>query len=301
MSAEVDLHKFAAERAPRLIAEAEELALAKARERLSEQMYRVLLEAAGDALAGEARAAARRQEEKPAAEGAACYVYGIVGAAAELPEGLEGVAGDSPALLREGELAAIVSAVSLEDFGEDTPRESLEDVEWLERTARAHESVLDAALEEAAAVVPLRLCTVYLDERQVREMLERERPELEDALLCLAGKSEWGAKVIAAPEALGRGATPREIADEWTQAVHEQLAEFAIDAQLNPLQRPAVSGREGDVLLNGVYLVEADQLEQFRAGAAELAERYRPDGLTIELTGPWPAYNFVRGSIEAAR
>jgi hypothetical protein len=332
VSGEGDLRGFAAERAPRLIAEAEELALAKARERLGEQMYRALLEAAGDALAGEARAAERGREEEPAEAGTGFYVYGIVGSETQLPEGLEGVdPADPPWLLAEDGLAAIVSRVSLAEFGEESLRENLEDVEWLEAKARAHEEVLEAALA-ATTVVPLRLCTIYSGEEQVQEMLERERPLLEDALARLVGKAEWGAKAIAAPGALERAALERvdavqgdeptsggveylnrkrnqararevadEIADEWAREIHEPLAALAAEALLNPLQRSEVSGHEGDMLLNGVYLVEADRLERFRAAAAELAERHRADGIAVELTGPWPAYNFVQGSIEAAR
>ena len=32
-----------------------------------------------------------------------------------------------------------------------------------------------------------------------------------------------------------------------------------------------------------------------------LADEYQSLGVSVELTGPWPPYNFVKSSIEAAR
>ena len=69
----------------------------------------------------------------------------------------------------------------LEEFDEAALHENLNDVAWLERTARAHEAVLDATLA-LTTLVPMRLCTIYRAEEQVREMLDREGPVFEDAL-----------------------------------------------------------------------------------------------------------------------
>ena len=55
------------------------------------------------------------------------------------------------------------------------------------------------------------------------------------------------------------------------------------------------------MLLNGVYLVESEAADAFHATVAELGEDYSALGFTVELTGPWPPYNFVGSSIEAAR
>jgi len=231
----------------------------------------------------------------------------------------------------EGDLAAIVSPVSLAEFGEETLRENLNDVTWLEEKARAHENVLEGALQRAT-IVPMRLCTIYSGEEQVGEMLRNQRDILLDALVRLEGKAEWGVKLIAEPGALERVVAERsgaddddgkvssgtaymnrkrrvartrdgelELAEDWAREVHDQLAEAAHEALLNPLQRPDVSGYEGDMLLNGVYLVEDPRLEDFRAVAERLADEYQRLGVAVELTGPWPPYNFVKSSIEAAR
>jgi hypothetical protein len=260
------------------------------------------------------------------------YLYGMVRAGLDIPDQVTGVDDQHRVVLLDGdELAAIVSTVPLHEFGEEPLRENLNDVAWLEQKARAHEQVLETLLE-STTVVPTRLCTIFSDEEQVREMLSREGPALLDALDRLDGKAEWGAKAFAEPGALERAVIERageggdaeptspgvayldrrrreanarenaeEIADDWAQAIHEKLARYAAEALLNPLQRRELSGHDGDMLLNGVYLVEDSEVERFRKVAAELAEDYRAQGVLVELTGPWPAYNFVKNSIEAAR
>lgn len=260
------------------------------------------------------------------------YVYGVVAAGSSIPADLAGVDPELPVHLVEAEgLAAIVSEVPLLEFGEETIREHLDDVAWLEEKARSHEAVLEAALESTDALVPMRLCTVFSGEQQVREMLGRERAVLLDALDRLAGKAEWGVKAFADPLALDRELAKRsggeedeqvpagiaymnrkrrearereeaeEVADEWARAIHSQLADAAAEALLNPLQRPEVSGYEGEMLLNGVYLVGEPEASRFRQIVTELRDEFDRKGVEVVLTGPWPAYNFVKSSIEAAR
>jgi Gas vesicle synthesis protein GvpL/GvpF len=328
---------LAAEIAPALVAEARTDAEAKARSILSREITRALLSESGGVLGPPRRDLSQSQGDSappPPREEAALglYLYGIVRADVRISGDLPGVdAGHEVFLLEGNELAAIVSSVPLDEFGEEQLRENLNDVAWLEEKARAHEAVLEAMLE-STTVVPTRLCTIFRDEKHVREMMGREGAALVEALERLEGKSEWGVKAFADPDALDRAAAERadehsggealspgvaymdrrrkearareeaeEIADGWAQQIHEQLARCASEALLNPLQRREVSGHEGDMLLNGVYLVEDESVEQLRLLVADLGEDYRGRGVSVQLTGPWPAYNFVKSSIESAR
>jgi hypothetical protein len=342
------IEALAVEIVPAVVAEARSEAEANARAILAKEITRALLrEAEGNLGApGSSReplrelgSETRGREPAPpslpeqARESAlGLYLYGIVRANVRITGDLPGVDSRNKAFLLEGnELAAIVSSVPLEEFGEEPLRENLNEVAWLEEKARAHEGVLEALLE-STTVVPTRLCTIFSDEKQVREMMSRERAALLEALERLEGKAEWGVKAFAESGALERAALKRaeegaddepvspgaaymdrrrreararenaeEIADGWAQAIHERLARCAAEALLNPLQRREVSGRDGDMLLNGVYLVEDEEVGRFRELASELGEEYRARGVAVELTGPWPAYNFVKNSIEAAR
>lgn len=334
---------FAADRAPELVEEARAEALAEARRVLAEAMTESLLAHSRQALGRPSRSAGEppRQAPRHAAEERARpekeaelahYVYGVVSSRTEMPTGLPGVdPHHEVSLVEEEGLAALVSRVSLAEFGEEPLRDNLNDVGWLEEKARAHEHVLDVALRRAT-VVPLSLCTIYSGEEQVREMLAREREVMADALDRLRGRAEWGAKAIAEPGALERAAAQRagdgpeesdasggtaymnrrrreararveeeQIAEEWASAIHDPLADAASEALLNPLQHSEVSGHEGDMLLNGVYLIEDGAAAEFSALVDRLADEYRARGVSVELTGPWPPYNFVKSSIESAR
>jgi hypothetical protein len=262
----------------------------------------------------------------PATEGElGLYVYCIVDADAlgAMPEQAGVDSAHPPTLLAHEDLAAVVSPVPLSDFGEERLRERLADMAWLEGTARRHEGVLEA-IGEHATLIPMRLCTIYRSEQGLREMLVRERAALKEALAHLEHKSEWGVKVFASesdpaaaraeehppPDGTAYMRRRRDARDQREQraqehhyactAIHDALAAVAADAITNPPQRPEVSGHSGEMLLNGVYLVEDDQLSRFLDEVGTLREGYERQGLELEPTGPWPAYNFVPGTIGAA-
>jgi hypothetical protein len=253
----------------------------------------------------------------------ALWAYCVARAGDGLPEGLEGVhPGDPVERVAGGELAALVSRVPLAEFGEEPLRRNLNDLEWLERVARAHEFVLERALEHAT-VVPLRLCTIFADDTAVRRMLDDERAELAAALDDLAGRQEWSVKLLldraaqadATAAASGRDylmrrraeREEREAADraaaELAQDVHARLRECARDAVVNRPQNRDLSGHRGEMLLNGAYLVDAGAVERLRAAVAELQERHAAAGARLELSGPFPPYNFAsrHGTRDAAR
>jgi hypothetical protein len=254
-------------------------------------------------------------------------VYGVVRAGSELAGALRGVDPDQEVtILPEGALAAVTSQVPLEEFDEARLREHLADMAWVEATARAHEMVLDHVRAQVT-VIPMRMCTVYRTEGGIREMLRREAGSLGDALDHLDGKDEWGVKVfLDIARAGGRirdadaGAGDRtgtdymerkrrerddreqamELAEEAAAEIHERLSALASDAQVIPLQRPEVSGRSGEMILNGVYLVLAESVERFLEEVRSLQAELEPQAIELEPTGPWPAYNFVPGTIGAA-
>jgi len=222
--------------------------------------------------------------------------------------------------VREGGLAVLCSSVPLAEFGEEPLRRNLNDLPWLERTARAHEAVIAGAFERSA-VVPLRLCTLFAGAEGARRMLAEQHDDLAGALDALSGREEWSVKLIVDPDALAAGL--REPGEEPTEPgtgaaylllrreerrvreavadraaglaedVHARLQERAVDARVRPAQNRELSGYEGEMVLNGAYLVERDQADGLRALVAELEARHRPVGARIELGGPFPPYSFV--------
>lgn len=91
----------------------------------------------------------------------------------------------------------------------------------------------------------------------------------------------------------------REVADALaagvSEDIHGRLSDWAIDAVTQPPQNRDLSGHEGEMLLNGAYLVDADRIDDLRGLASELQDRHRELGVRLDLTGPWPPYNFASG------
>ena len=256
----------------------------------------------------------------PRAEsGTGWYVYGVVPAAeagAAIFEGIEAVAGGSVGLVDSGRLAAIASEVPLSDFGEESIVENLRNPDWLEGRVRAHEAVLDAALN-AAPVVPFRFGTIYRGEDHVREMLSAHE-RLTEALERVRGRVELGVKGFLEPPAaddepsaaeegasagrqyLEQKQRARRLAEEQdalkaqlAEDSHRRLADAADAATANPIQPREVSGRDAEMFLNGAYLVAKDRRREFGDALAKLEAELGPSGARYELTGPWPPYNFV--------
>jgi hypothetical protein len=257
----------------------------------------------------------------------ALWAYCVLHDGDPVPEGLAGVHGDAPVeAIRAGGLALLCSRVPLQEFGAEPLRRNLNELPWLERVARAHEGVLEAALEHAT-IVPLRLCTIFADEAAARRMLAERGPALSEALAALDGRDEWSVKLLvdaaALEAAIGGEAEPvteagsgaayllrrrheRELrqaagarAAELAEEVHARLREHALDARTLPAQNRELSGHTGEMVLNAAYLVERPEIERLREAVAELQERVLPEGAELRLSGPLPPFNFAGQELPA--
>jgi hypothetical protein len=255
------------------------------------------------------------------------YVYAVAEAdpSAARPR-MHGI-GDAPVRVVLSEatgLCALASDVPLEEFGDEALKRNLNDLPWLSTAALRHEATVETAMADTT-LVPLRMCTIFRDDAGVREMLAHEQPALAAALARLRDAHEWGIKVIAdaetfaaavAPDAAngtamgaaeaGEGASyfaalrrdrgaREEVARELerrAREIHDAVAAVATDVRLHPASNRELSGYEGEMVLNGAYLVRSEHTDELRGLARSLADRHRADGLTVELTGPWPPYNF---------
>jgi hypothetical protein len=255
------------------------------------------------------------------------WAYCVAGA----PHGVSesGVEGRPVEQVEAAGLAALVSRVPRSEFAEDALRRNLNDLDWLARVARAHEDVLEHVLGETT-IVPLRLCTLFESEDGVRRMLEQEQAALAHALSALSGRDEWGVKLIlnkatleeaileTSPEAVAMRAEMEGKSEGGAYLIRRRLERHVRDrvdalaaaaadelrAELDrcvlacvtrPPQNPELSGYTGAMLLNAACLVDRGGVESVRQVASEFETRYAHLGARVELTGPWPPYNFVPG------
>jgi Gas vesicle synthesis protein GvpL/GvpF len=314
-----DLAAWAHARAPGLIARAEAEAVRVLRDAL-------VAGALGERKAPPAPVVHKREDDV----GELVWVYCVLAAGNVVPGGLTGVDPAFPVERVEAAgIAALVSRVPRAEFGAEALRQNLNELAWLERVARAHEELLENALEHAT-LVPLRLCTLYESEDGVRRMLDQERENLVVALDALVGREEWGLKLLADPQGLadevratdpdamamaaeldsqseggaymlrrrlerhlhaGADALATEIASDLRARLERSEVEFVT----RPPQNRELSRHQGEMLVNAACLVDVAGLERLRVLAADFESRYRELGARLELTGPWPPYNFAVG------
>ncbi|KAB2349021.1 GvpL/GvpF family gas vesicle protein [Actinomadura rudentiformis] len=262
--------------------------------------------------------------------GTAVYLYGVSRGLdpAALPD-TPGVGGAPVRAVTAGDLTALVSTVREADYGEEALRVNLEDLSFLEATARAHHDVVDQAAR-TAPTAPVRIATLYRDDDRVARLLTEQHDTFTRALDRITGRSEWGVKAYAYAEAMaaapagagedttapaggsGAGAAylrnrqaqrrQREDAGRritaQAQAIHAELADHAVATRQHPPQDPKLSGHDGTQILNVAYLLDDDQVEGFLAAVKDVDARL--PGIGAEVTGPWPPYSFIdTGDTEA--
>ncbi|WP_433338649.1 GvpL/GvpF family gas vesicle protein [Spirillospora sp. CA-294931] len=243
--------------------------------------------------------------------------------------GVTGVAGEPVRAVADGRLSALVGTVPTGEYGEDALRANLEDLAWLEATARAHHDVVDRAAH-VAATAPVRIATLYRDDARVAALLAERHEQFDRVLAGVTGRSEWGVKAYSHPDpqpktpvaeepppdtGTGAGAgvgtaylRRRQAAQRarhdahrrdaaQAQAVHAELCEHALASRTHPPQDPRLSGRDGTPILNVAYLLDDDHADAFAAAVGDIDARL--PGVTVELTGPWPPYSFIEGIGEA--
>lgn len=242
----------------------------------------------------------------------AWYVYGV----AETDSVLERLGGVG--LVPRGPLSALVREVPLDEYDEAVLPERLNDREWLERNARAHEDVLQAAAA-VTTVVPLRFGAIYRSRDQIERMLDERAAEFTAILERVRGHVELGVKAWADLGRLertlgteeesasgGQGAAylqrrrreqerSRELAArcaELVEEAHRSLSAVAEAAVANRPQPRELTGRSEAMLLNGAYLVRAGD-DRLRSEVERLAGQHAELGVEFELTGPWPPHNFA--------
>jgi len=268
-------------------------------------------------------------------EGVAFYVY-CVGGLSEVQPLLEGRGlpppieeGSALEMVDAGGLAAVVSAVPLADYGEEALEARMKSPEWMAVRAMRHERAAEF-FARRASVVPLRFGTIYLTRGRVVSVLEERGAELASALGRLRGREEWGVNVYfdrarlkeavvelsprlrqlagqAAAASPGQAYLLRKKIDALradearaevrrvSGEVEARLARAAAGAaRLRVLRDEA--GEHGDVAAKLAFLVERECFAEFRDAAEALAREYESAGFRLELTGPWPAYNFAAGA-----
>lgn len=255
------------------------------------------------------------------ANGAHCYVYGIVAESKADPKVAElpAVGGDSETrvgYVRHGDLAAAVSTLP-----GDRPLGKPEDL-------RAHAQVLNTLAASGAPVLPFRFGTVFQDREEVAdELLTSGHDAFATALERLSGRAQFTLRAVYDEDVLLRlilderpeiaelresAAKLPEEAARYQQVRLGELVYEAVEARraqdtadieerLGPLaDAMAVSpAPTEDAVADVAFLVGDDRRADFERTADGLARDWH-GRVRLRLLGPLAPYDFVAEAMEEA-
>jgi hypothetical protein len=237
-----------------------------------------------------------------------CYVYGIVPAGTDLPEGLLGTGGGKVRLVRHGDLAAVISEIP--STGAMGSREDL----------LAHESVV-ASLSARTTMLPLRFSAVVTTADAVTDkMLAPYYDWFTGILADLEGRAEFSVsgtyvqdtvlrEVLAEePEVMRLRESLRGLPEEAGYYERVRLGELivhALDAKrevdtedlVQSLSRHAVAVAprppvNEETAADAAFLVSDEDRADFQRAVDELGYRWT-GRIRLRVLGPLAPYDFV--------
>ena len=157
----------------------------------------------------------------------ATYVYCLVQAAK--PPSARGVPASVPGagaprlLAIDRDVWAVVADAPLDRFAAEVLQQELQDVEAISRHALAHAAVIEFFFRRAA-VIPLKLFTLFSSDETAREHVRGRLPALKRMFGALRGLEEWGVRIFAG-EAEAESARTVDSGRDYLQVkkrLHEQ-------------------------------------------------------------------------------
>jgi Gas vesicle synthesis protein GvpL/GvpF len=251
----------------------------------------------------------------------ATYLYCVVASAARptVPRGLKGLPATGRVRLLDVErgLFLVVADAPLSRYGEAAINRGLSDLNWVSRAAVAHESVIEAFIDETA-VLPMKLFTLFTSDERAIEHVRLQKTRIAALVKRLGKHHEWGLRIVldrarvpkppakrarstSAPGVayLARKKAQRDAAAELTAHARETVAalydRFAGRSRLARRRSASELPAGGAaLLLDAAFLVPKTRARSFRAQVEREARSLASHGYGVTLTGPWPPYSFVQ-------
>jgi hypothetical protein len=256
-----------------------------------------------------------------------CYVYGVVGSSIETATAPTGIDGGPVSLISSGDVSALATSVSAEDYAPDRVESLTADVDWVSERAMAHDRVLTWASDNGA-VIPFPMWTLFRDSKAVKGMLSKRMAELQQTFARIADGREFIVRVYVQPgvlkdrlgehsseltalEAEAATATPgqkyllerkienlrrdagRDVTAKVASEIHDGLRLASMDTIREQPVNSGAPREQGRAVLNASFLVAPKRVVEFQRALTAMVNKYEPSGFKFDFTGPWPPYHFV--------
>lgn len=229
--------------------------------------------------------------------------------------------GQQVRFVKAGPLAAVVVQTSVGFLAGPDAERRLRDLDWVQPRVARHDQIL-AELQACGPVLPVGFGSVFSGEARLAAWVGGREAVILAFLDEVAGAAEWSVRVFgdrsaavrealrARVEAAGSGgASPgaaymleKRLKPQAERDATALLAEHT-DALLDAVEPACVAlvdravgtpAEEGlECVAHAAALVRSSDRAAFDAALDAAAEAAEPHGLSVELSGPWPAYSFV--------
>ncbi|MDZ4701559.1 MAG: GvpL/GvpF family gas vesicle protein [Rhodothermales bacterium] len=224
-----------------------------------------------------------------------------------------------------GKAQALISKVSLDEFGEKSLQLNLNDQAWFRGTVEKHNRVL-AAVQSQGAIVPMRVCTICDSLESLKAFLKEHYEDFMLTLGVIEGRMEWELQVLCnerrlrlltekasnrvrALQAEMTGKPPDEarrlrtelerVVAEETRAVCRACIRHSNGALTGYTDGTAIlpvvaerSPQGQRLIFNAAYLVNPEHTDSFARQVRQLQKSYASLGFDFVLAGPQPAAHF---------
>ena len=223
------------------------------------------------------------------------------------------------------DLWAVVSEVAREDFCGPAAELHPQQLAWVAPRAVRHEAVIEEVMAYSP-VLPLPFGTLFSSAEALTQFVDRHRETIALFLQRVANHGEWSVKgwldrkqalqgltstrLIAEQNRLSalppgtRHFAEQRIAryierglsiwlDETCRTVASGLASYASDFRECALSPHAHSESGAEEVLNWAFLLSESAIASFQERVRRANLDYRTQGLSLQLSGPWPPFRFV--------
>lgn len=256
-----------------------------------------------------------------------CYVYGVVGSSVDTATAPPGIEGGAVNLIPSGQVAALGTSVSADDYAPDRVEALTADVDWVSERAMAHDKVLTWA-SDLGAVIPFPMWTLFRDAKAVKATLAKRMAELGETFKRIGAGREFIVRVyaqagvlkdrigehggeLAALAAEAAKASPgqkyllerkidnlrrdagRDLTARVATEIHDALAAASMESSRDQPVNTGAPREQGRAILTASFLVAPQRVVDFQRALTAMVNKYEPSGFKFDFTGPWPPYHFV--------
>lgn len=228
------------------------------------------------------------------------------------------------------DIEAVFSEVELKEFSsKEIRRKAIEDLEWIKNKAVIHEKVIEAAMKDFnVSIIPMKFGTIFKTKESLRVSLKENYSKFKKLLEKLREKEEWALKAYADTTILASTIKSsssifqkkmkeasflpagknyfleKEIEETAFSEAQETLSNYppiflkalgplAEEVKENKVLDKILTQKNEPMIFNGAFLIKKGKKQEFLQGVQKLDGQFKERGLTLEVSGPWPPYNFV--------